>query len=426
MIKTKRGLDLPISGSPNQTIDNGPAIRQVALVGYDYPGLKPTMEVREGDKVKAGQLVFTDKKTPGVKYTAPASGTVAAINRGEKRIFESLVIDVEGDDAETFASYAVGELRTLDRQKVVDNLVDSGQWTALRTRPYGKVPAIDSAPDAIFITAADTRPHCPDPSLFINEQADAYLAGIDVMSQLTTGKVFVCGNGGSTLPVSDNPRAQHEDFTGPHPAGNAGTHIHFLYPVHTNRSVWTVGYQEVIAIGHLFLSGKPFFDRVVSLAGPEVKNPRLLRTRMGASTEELTAGELNEGNNRVVSGSVLDGRKAKSATAFLGRLHNQIAVLHEGTERELLEFVMPGLDKFSLTSERSIIPLGTYEEVMPLDILPTQLLRALVVSDFDACIELGALELDEEDLALCTFACPGKYDYGPYLRQMLTRIEQES
>ena len=446
MIKTKRGLDLPINGSPKQEIEPAPAVKQVALVGYDYPGLKPTMEVREGDKVTAGQLVFTDKKTDGVKYTAPASGTVVAINRGEKRVFESLVIEVDSDESLEFASYPASELASLDRAKVQENLVESGQWTAIRTRPFSKVPAPGTTPDAIFVTSADSRPLTADPALFINEQSEAYLAGIDVLATLTDGTVYVCSLDGSQLPTSGNARVRHESFSGPHPAGNAGTHIHFLHPVHLNRTVWYVGYQDVIAIGHLFLTGKPWFERVVALAGPEVTNPRLLRTRMGASIDELTAGQLSDGNNRTISGSVFDGRRAHKSTAYLGRFHNQISVIHEGTEREFIEFLMPGTQKFSLTrlflgsfsskkfnmststegSARSIIPLGTYEEVMPLDILPTQLLRALVVEDFDACIELGALELDEDDIALCTFACPGKYEYGPYLREMLTRIEKES
>ena len=447
MIKTKRGLDLPISGSPRQEIETGPEVKHVALVGYDYPGLKPTMAVREGDQVKAGQLVFTDKKTEGVEFTAPASGRVAAINRGEKRIFESLVIEISDDAGESFASYAAAELRSLERDKVVENLVKSGEWTAIRTRPYSKVPSPSATPSAIFVTAADTRPGAPDPALWINEQASAYLAGIDALSCLTEGSVYVCSMSGAELPASDNSKVRNETFSGPHPAGNAGTHIHFLHPVHTNRSVWYVGYQDVIAMGHLFMTGNLFFERVVAISGPTAANPRLMKTRLGASTEELTAGELAETDNRVLSGSVLDGRKAAGGTAYLGRFHNQVSSLLEGTERELLEFVAPGLEKFSLTglfagafrtgkqfdlttstggSPRSIIPLGTYEKVMPLDILPVQLLKALVVEDFDASIELGCLELDEEDLALCTFACPGKYEYGPYLRQMLSRIEKES
>jgi len=446
MIKTKRGLDLPITGAPVQELAAGPEIRRVALVGYDYPGLKPTMEVGEGDRVQAGQLVFTDKKTDGVRYTAPGSGTVVAINRGAKRVFESLVIELDDTAGLTFASYPAAELSGLERDQVVENLIASGQWTAIRTRPFSKVPGPQDVPDAIFVTASDTKPLAPEPGLWINEHADEYLAGIDVLSTLTSGTVYVCSMAEADLPAVNNEKVKQERFAGPHPAGNAGTHIHFLHPVHLNRSVWHVGYQDVIAIGHLFLTGELFLDRMISFAGPTVANPRVIRTRLGASIDEISEGGLNGASNRIISGSVLDGRTASDGTAFLGRFHHQVSALAEGTERELLEFIMPGVDKFSLTrlylgflgrrkfdlttstggSERSIIPLGTYEEVMPLDILATQLLRALVVEDFDTSIELGCLELEEEDLALCTFACPGKYEYGPYLRHMLTRIEKES
>jgi Na+-transporting NADH:ubiquinone oxidoreductase subunit A len=410
--------------------------------------MKPTMEVAVGDRVKAGQLLFTDKKTPGVRYTAPASGTVSAINRGAKRVFESVVIDVEGDDAETFESYAAEEIGALDRQIVVQVLLDSGHWTAIRTRPYSKIPAIDTTPHSIFITAMDSRPLAADPQLFINEQKDAFLSGIDALSRLTDGSVHVCSADKAEIPKSSNRQVRHQQFKGPHPVGLVGTHIHFLDPVNSGKTVWTVGYQDVIAIGHLFLSGELFFERVVSIAGPDVENPRLLRTRLGASTDELSAGEIaGSEEHRVISGSVLDGRTAAGSTAYLGRFHDQVSILREGTNRELLGYLMPGTDKFSLTrlfassflgrkkfslttstggSERAMVPLGTYEEVMPLDILPTQLLRALLVGDFDSSIDLGCLELDEDDLALCTFACPGKYEYGPFLRQMLARIEAES
>jgi Na+-transporting NADH:ubiquinone oxidoreductase subunit A len=450
MIRTKRGLDLPISGSPIQSIEAGQSVNSVALVGFDYPGLKPTMEVAVGDRVAAGQLIFTDKKTDGVKYTSPASGTVAAINRGARRVFESLVIDIDGDESTTFASYGADELAALPRDEAIRNLIDSGQWTSLRTRPFSKVPTPDSTPHSIFVTAIDSRPLAADPTLFINEQADAFLNGLDVLSTLTDGPVFLCASDSAELPESRNSKVRREDFRGPHPSGLVGTHIHFLDPVSMDKTVWTVGYQDVIAIGHLFTTGKLYFDRVVSLAGPSVKNPRLVRTRLGACTTELTSGELIDSavaENRVVAGSVLDGRRAHDGLAYMGRFHNQVSVLLEGTEREFMGFIMPGVEKFSLSrlfvssflpkkalslttstggSERAMVPLGTYEEVMPLDILPTQLLRALLVSDFDTSIQLGCLELDEEDLALCTFACPGKYEYGPYLRQMLTTIEVES
>ena len=446
MIKIKRGLNLPICGSPEQKIEEGRQTRSVALLGYDYPGLKPTMEITAGDRVIAGQVVLTDKKNPGIKYTAPATGTVSSINRGARRVFQSLVIDVEEGEEKTFQAFDPGNISTLSREQVVNQLIDSGEWTTLRTRPFGKVPAIDGVPAAIFVTAMDTRPLAADPQLFIGENREAFLAGIEVMARLTEGSIFVCHAPDADIPKSNNPRVKTETFSGPHPAGLPGTHIHFLMPVSTNRTVWQIEYQNLIAIGHLFTSGKLYFERVVALAGPSVERPRLIRTRVGANTDELTAGELSPGNQRVISGSVLDGRKAAGATAYLGKLHNQIAALREGTDRELLGLIMPGVNKFSITnlyvsalnrrrkfamttstggSERAMVPIGTFEQVMPMDILPTQLLRALVVGDIDNAIKLGCLELDEEDLALCTFVCSGKYEYGPYLREMLTRVEEE-
>ncbi len=449
MIRIKRGLDLPISGNPEQIIESGRPVRSVALISADYPGLKPTMEVAVGDRVIAGQLVFTDKKTPGVKFTAPATGTVSAINRGAKRVFQSLVIDVDdsSNEAARFDKHSNDEIQALPAEKVSETLIDSGLWTEIRTRPFGKVPSIDSRPRAIFITAMDSRPLSADPTLVINEQKDAFLAGVDAMARLTDGTVYICSEANADIPQSENSTVRHEQFFGPHPSGLPGTHIHFLDPVNIGKTVWTVGYQELIAIGHLFLDGQLYHERVISLAGPDVERPRLIRTRMGASTDELTSGEIRgDADHRIISGSVLDGRSASGPSAYLGVLHNQVSVLKEGTEREFLGYVMPGTDKFSLTrlfasafigtkkfmmttnkggSERAMVPTGSYEEIMPLDILPTQLLRALLVDDFDGAIDLGCLELNEDDLALCTFACIGKYEYGPYLRQMLNRIEAE-
>lgn len=446
MIKTKKGLNLPIAGSPQQTIEASRPARSVALVGYDYPGLKPTMEVAVGDKVVAGQRLFTDKKNPGVIFTAPASGTVSVINRGAKRFFQSLVIDVEEGEGKQFNSYTPEQLKGLGRAEIVEQLVESGEWTGIRTRPFNKIPAPSTEPVAVFITAIDTRPLCADPQIIIQEQPAAFNAGVDLLAALTSGKVFVCQAAGAKLPMSQNARVQYEEFSGPHPAGLVGTHIHFLAPVNENKTVWHVGYQDVIAIGHLFLTGVLFTERVIALSGPGVSQPRLLRTRRGVSLDEITAGELNPGKQRVISGSVLDGRTAGATSAFLGRYHAQVSALEEGTQRQFMGYLTPGMDKFTLTklygaallgvknlmfttstggSQRAMVPMGTFEQVMPLDILPTQLLRALLVKDIETAIQLGCLELDEEDLALCTFACPGKYEYGPYLREILTLIEAE-
>ncbi|RLV58167.1 Na(+)-translocating NADH-quinone reductase subunit A [Parashewanella curva] len=443
MITIKKGLDLPIAGGPEQVIHNGPAIKQVATLGEEYIGLRPTMKVRVGDKVKKGQVIFEDKKNPGVVYTAFASGTVTEINRGAKRVLQSVVIDVEGDEQVTFDKYDASELDGLTSSQVRENLIGSGLWTALRTRPFSKVPAIESDAAAIFVTAIDTQPLAADPAVVINEHKDDFANGLKVLAKLTEGKVFLCKEAGKDIPAAN---AQVEEFAGKHPAGLVGTHIHYLLPASVNRTVWHIGYQDVIAIGQLFTTGELHVQRVVAVGGPKALQPRLLRTVIGASTTELMAKEVQEGENRIVSGSVLNGRTANGPHAFLGRYHNQISVLEEGTEKEFIGWAMPGANKFSATraflshlspsklfnittstggSDRSMVPIGAYERVMPLDILPTMLLRDLLSGDVDGAQSLGALELDEEDLALCTFVCPGKYDYGSYLRDCLDTIERE-
>ena len=443
MIKIKQGLDLPITGTPEQSISQGNAVTEVAVVGPDYVGMKPTMVVKEGDRVKKGQVLFTDKKTAGVQYTAPASGVVKAINRGDRRVFLSVVVAVEGSEEITFQSYPADKLNEVSRADVQANLVASGLWTALRTRPFSKAPALDSVPASIFVTAMDTNPLAADPALVIAEQADAFKSGLQVLKRLTEGKLFVCKAPGSNIPTAGIETT--EEFSGPHPAGLAGTHIHNLDAASAAKTVWSIGYQDVIAIGQLFTTGSLNSERVISLAGPQVTKPRLVRTLMGANLTELTSGELAEGENRMVSGSVFGGRTAVAGLGFLGRFHNQVSVLEEGRDRPLLHYLRPGFERFSVMpiyisrflnktfnfttstngSERAMVPVGTYERVMPLDILPTQLLRALIVEDMEVAVNLGALELDEEDLALCTYTCPGKYEYGPILRTNLTRIEQE-
>jgi len=446
MIKIKRGMDIPIQGAPEQVIDDAPSARAVALVGFDYVGMKPTMEVAEGDRVRKGQLLFTDKKTEGVRYTAPAAGVVSAINRGAKRVLQSVVIEVDGDDSEALNSYSESDARGLDAAVVREQLQASGQWTSLRTRPFSKVPALDASAAAIFITAIDTHPLAADPAVVIAEQSDAFALGQDLLATLTQGKVYLCSAPGANLPKGESANIDSAEFSGPHPAGLPGTHVHFLVGASTDRVVWTIGYQDVIAIGRLFLDGQLFTDRVIALAGPQVERPRLLRTRVGADLQALCAGELKDGENRIISGSVLGGRAVQAGTAYLGRYHNQVSVLLEGRYREFMGWLSPGASKHSnlgiylsswfgrkplaMTtntngSERAMVPVGSYETIMPLDILPTQLLRSLIVGDTETAQALGCLELEEEDLALCTYVCPGKYEYGPILRDNLTRIEKE-
>lgn len=454
--KISKGLDLPIAGAPEQKIVPGPPVTKVALVADDYVGMKPTMFAKVGDVVKQGQVLFEDKKTPGVLYTSPGAGTLIAVNRGERRALQTVVVELSAsersgeasdDEIVSFENYSGKDVAGLSGDEVRALLIESGLWTSLRTRPYSKVPAPDAEPAAIFITAMDTNPHAPSVDEVYKGNEEAFEKGLLCIAKLREGHIYLCKARGSAVKAGAHSGVGVEEFSGPHPAGNVGVHIHALDPVYREKQVWYLNYQEVIAIGNLFTTGRLDFKRVVSLAGPSVKNPRLLQTRVGASMNELTAGELTEGENRVISGSILSGRAAQGdSLGFLGRNHHQISALREGREREFFGWLAPGANKFSTIntfisklmpgrkfsfttttngSARAMVPIGMYERVMPMDILPTFLLRALVMGDLERSEQLGCMELDEEDLALCTFVCPGKYDYGPYLRKALAQIEQE-
>ncbi|MBX7255049.1 MAG: Na(+)-translocating NADH-quinone reductase subunit A [Candidatus Hydrogenedentes bacterium] len=452
----KKGLDLPIAGQPEQTISQAALPRKVALLADDYVGLRPTMSVAVGDAVKRGQTLFEDKKTPGVRYAAPGAGTVVAVNRGAKRAFQSIVIELTESersgsptdaDFASFAAYTGKNPAGLSRDEIRDLLVESGMWTAFRTRPFSRVPAVDSKPRSIFVTAIDTNPLSPSVEAVLKGRDHEFELGLICVAKLTDGRTYLCKSAGAAVPVNPNLGVQVEEFAGPHPAGTVGMHIHRLDPVSRNKMVWHIGYQDVLSIGRLVSTGKLDVERVVSLAGPTVKRPRLVKTRAGASLDELTANELEAVENRVISGSVLSGRTAMGdILGYLGRYHLQITALEEGHKREFLGWIAPGKSKFSVIpvflsrllgaksfrfttttngSARAMVPIGMYESVMPMDIQPTFLLRALIMGDIERAELLGCLELDEEDLALCTFVCPGKYDYGQILRENLETIYKE-
>ena len=446
MIKIKRGLDIPLAGAPSGELDTAVTTRAAALLGADYHGMKPTMAVQVGDVVKRGDLLFTDKKCEGVRYTSPAGGRVSAINRGAKRAFQSVVVEIDGDEAASFEQYSAEAARELSAEAIKTQLIQSGQWTALRARPFGRVADPATSPAGLFITAIDTHPHAPDPEQVIAREADAFELGQTLLANLVECPVYLCAAPGADMPQATHERISRHDFSGPHPAGLAGTHVHFLMGASAERIAWTIGYQDVIAVGRLFLDGALYVERVVALAGPSVSRPRLVLSRVGADLQALVAGEGEGDDARLLSGSVLGGRAVQSDTAYLGRYHQQVALLPEGRERAFMGWLSPGVNKHSVMgiylsswfgskplamstntngSERAMVPVGAYEKVMPLDILPTQLLRALLVGDTETAQALGCLELDEEDLALCTYVCPGKYEYGGILRDNLTRIEKE-
>lgn len=446
--KIKKGLDLPITGTPKEELDLSKNIKTIAVVGPDYIGMKPTMAVQVGDHVKAGQKLFSCKKNEGLVFTSPVAGQVKALNRGEKRAFQSVVIEISGTERETFSKHKSNEASSYSSEEMRALLIESGEWKHLRQRPFEKVAQVDGEASSVFVTAIDTNPLSPNPAFIISQFEKEFSEGLKALSKLPKGKTYLCVEKKTEISAKSLSEVETVTFSGVHPAGNPGTHIHFVDPVHMDKAVWHVGYQDVIAIGHLILTGELMSDKVIALAGPMVKNPRYLKVKRGACMSEVTQGELKEEfSHRVISGSVFNGRKSdQGAFDYLGNFTNQISVIEEDTKRELLGWHSPGFNKFSLKgiyvsalspskrfdftsntngSKRAMVPIESFEKVMPMDILPTQLLRAIESRDTDAAIELGALELAEEDLALVTFAAPGKVDFPSVLRENLDMIEKE-
>jgi Na+-transporting NADH:ubiquinone oxidoreductase subunit A len=431
-IKIKKGLDLRPGGKPEQVIHDGPDVMHVALIGRDYNGLKPRVLVSEGDVVAHGQPLFIDKRDPDVSYCSPGQGIVTAIKRGSRRVLDSVVVRLQASGLEPvcFEPLSGGQSKTIERGQLIERLQKSGLWTAFRTRPFSRVPFSDSSPNAIFVTAIDTRPLAADPAVVVRADSEAFITGLGLLPLLTEGTVFLCTSPEWDIETPVVDRLKTIIFSGPHPAGLAGTHIHHLCPAGPGRVAWQIDYQDVIAIGKLISTGSPPASRVVALGGECLARPRLVKTHLGASLNELLADGVSQYEGfRVLSGSVLDGRIASAGLAYLGRYHNQVSVIPEGGERRLFGWLGRNRKRRWSTSQNGrfsgMIPLPVFEKVMPLDILPGALLRALLVKDSDQAQALGCLELDEEDLALCAYLCPAKTDYGHALRINLDQIERE-
>lgn len=429
----RKGLDLPVLGAPGPEVQATPDIRSVALLGADYIGLKPRLVVKEGDLVGPGSPIFSHKDTPDVMVTSPVAGRVKAINRGARRVLISVVIELgEGAPAPEFT----GDL--------VEKLAASGLWTSFRTRPYSKVPETSARPAAIYVSAMDTEPLAADPQQIIAAETEAFRAGLEAVASLSDGKTYLCHAGGD-MPGADLAGVEAAVFTGPHPAGLAGTHMHFLEPPSAGKTVWTIGYHDVIAIGRLLATGRYDPSRTIALGGPQCATPRLVTCPAGASMTDLLDGETPDVPVRMISGSILSGRMGEGEDAYLGRYARQLTVIEEDQTQIPLGWIRPMPSKYAFQpvlgsamakklyalssnlngGRRAMVPLGTFEELMPQDFLPTQLLRALLVMDTDQAQALGVLELDEEDLGLVTFACPAKYEYGMALRDCLAKIEKE-
>jgi len=444
-ISIKRGLDLPLGTIPGpHLIHDADDVSHAAVIGDDYTGLRPKFLVKPGDTVKKGRNLFYDKRNPSALFTAPCAGTVTEICRGPRRKFLSLIIKKDPDGGSV--EFPVSETPPA-APDIIGLLLRSGLWTSIRQRPFNTIPLPEKKPGAIFITAIDTNPLAPPMDTALKGREAHFMEGVRILSKLTEGPLFVCKRPDSTLAGPHIPGVETCSFSGPHPAGNAGTHIARLFPgVSRDRCVWHVNAQDAADMGELFATGNINSTRIISIAGPGIKTPGLYRVQKGACIRELISSPAAGGSCRTVSGSVLNGRNAEHPVDFLGRFHSQVTLLPRDTRRPLLGWLSPGLHAHSATSTvasrftgtrkftfttglhggiRAIYPTDAYEKVNVFNTEPVCLLRSLAINDIDTAENLGCLHLAEEDLALFTYVCPAKVDHGRNLRRVLTTIQKE-
>jgi Na+-transporting NADH:ubiquinone oxidoreductase subunit A len=407
----------------------------------------PKLLVEEGQTVKAGTPLFFDKYNEKIVITSPVSGVITAIVRGEKRRIEEIRI-AAGQQIE-YIEFEKHDPKTLNREQIIEKMLESGVWTMLRQRPYGCIANPADTPKAIFISAFDTAPLAPDYDFVVHGQGAAFQAGLDALAMLTNGKVHLnlpSENSGISRVFLNAKNVQINYFKGCHPAGNVGTQINKLNPINKGETVWYLRPQEVITIGKLFLEGKFDATRIIAFTGSEVCHPHYFRVRMGISVRKPAeiAGILHD-NVRYISGNVLAGVNV-GTDGYLGYYDNQITVIPEGDHYELLGWMMPRFSKFSAWNvylswltpwkkykldtnlnggKRAFVFTGKYEQVFPFDIYPVQLMKAIITEDIDMMENLGIYELEEEDVALCEFVCPSKIEWQSELRKGLDLIKKE-
>ena len=418
--RLRKGKTINLGPSPGNTQVIARTVRNVGVMARDYPGVIFDLRVSEGDQVRRGQLLCVDRNRPEIAFVASVSGRVHQIRRGARRRIETIVVNVEDDEGIRFGVNAAAQ----NDGALRDLLLKSGAWLGFRTRPFGRIPDPADRPSAIFITATDSNPLAPDAAHVLRPLMDSFRRGAQALSRLTDGPVFVCQAPGSSL-IDSSKTLRVVRFSGPHPSGLPGTHIHHLWPVSNQRSVWQIGYQDVAAIGTLLASEQVATTRTVSVAGPGVRSPALVCAPLGAELADLLRRLRTEGDasaQRLISGSILTGSEAR----FLGRHDLGVTVLNRNAPPvQTRSALWQMLDRLPFAAPRATQPSEAFERLFPFDLLPVPLMRALAVGDIETVERLGGLELLEEDLALLSWRCPSGTDYGQLLREMLDAFHQE-
>ena len=443
--KLKRGFNIRLKGAAEAVLEDAPAPKSVALKPTDFPGLTPKLSVKADAQVKAGDALFFDKYNPEILFTSPVSGTVQAVNRGERR--KILEIVVEPDGKNEHCEFTKADPSKLSREEVRDQLLKSGLWPFLKQRPYGILAQPSAVPNNIVISAFDSAPLAADSDFLFSKEKSALQTGIDAVKKLTDGKVYLGLSPKQSSGVfASLKNVEPNTFEGPHPAGNAGIQISKICPIGKSDIIWTLSPQALVFIGRLFETGKLNLSKTIAVAGSEIKAPKYYKTIHGTVLAGLlkdkTKGEVHE---RIISGNVLTGTKVDT-DGYLGYFDQQITVIPEGDDYEFMGWAAPGVDKFSASKaffsklfpkkeyvlnanlhggERAFVLSGQYEKFLPMDILPVHLLKSILVNDIDKMEQLGIYELVEEDLALCEYACTSKIKVQEILREGINSMIKE-
>ena len=441
IIKLCKGLDIRLQGEAAKTIVNASQSAEYAVSPLDFEGVTPKMLVKVGDTVEAGSPLFFDKKRPEIIFTSPVSGTVAAVNRGEKRKILSVVVTTDKETA--YKQFPSLDLTKVSREQIIELLLESGLWTMFVQRPYGVVASPSDKPKAIFVSAFDSAPLATDYDFALAAEQQSLQAGFDVLGRLTDGKVHLSYNACGQVPQIKG--VELHAFKGKHPAGNVGVQINHISPINKGEKVWTLNIQDVAILGRLFLTGKVDMTRVIAVAGSCVAEPKYYRVVAGASVESILGGKLSNEHARVISGNVLTGRNV-GKEGFLGVNANMITAIPEGDTYEMLGWAMPRFNKFSVSraylswlmpwrkynlntnmngGERAFVMSDTYGKYLPMDIYPVHLIKACLANDLDKMENLGIYEVIEEDLALCEFVCPSKIEIQQVLRNGINLMMKE-